>query len=107
MRTEPIDWEAAMMESQKNTRLTAKLTERVLSSLTEVIEGQRGSTRTLAKLEKALEEIKTEQYNLSSSVTLQQRSNSKTVVKKQTYHRFWLGIAFVVGAVFGGFIMSW
>ena len=105
-KNQPIDWEAAMTESQKNTQLTAKLTERVLTSLTKVNEAQHRHSRTLAKLETVISEIRTEQVNLRSSILNRPKAKVAPVAQKPPFLRFWLGAAFVVGAVFGVFIMS-
>ena len=103
---EPIDWEAAMTDAQRHTEAIAKMTERVASAMGEVIETQRRHSQTLGKLETALRKIKTDQDSLRSSIVNRPRPKAAQVVKKPSFPRFWLGAAFVVGAVFGGYIVS-
>lgn len=105
-KEEPMDWEAAMTDAQRNTAATAKMTERVASAMGEVIETQRRHSQTLGKLETALREIKAEQASLRSSIVNRPRPKAAPGAKKPSFLRFWLGAAFVVGAVFGGYIVS-
>jgi hypothetical protein len=105
-KNNPIDWEAAMTDAQKNTAVTAKMTERVASAMGEVIETQRRHSQQLGKLETTLREIKTEQDSLRSSLLDQPRPKAAPAAKKPSFPRFWLGAVFVVGAVCGGFIVS-
>lgn len=106
MKKEIIDWEAAMTETQKNSSLTAKLTERVLSSMTEVIQGQRRQARTLVDLEATIQEMMAEQERLRSSIATATKQRPVPTDTQSIFPRSWLGAAFVVGAVFGGFIMN-
>lgn len=105
-KKEPMDWEAAMTEAQRNTEATAKMTERVASAIVQMIETQRRHSQTLGKLETAMREIKTEQESLRSSIVNRPRPKTAPVAKKPSFPRFWLGAAFVVGVVFGGYIVS-
>ena len=106
MKKETIDWEAAMTETQKNSSLTAKLTERVLYSMTEVIHGQRRQATTLIEVEAAIQEMMAEQKSLRSSIAKATKQRSVPTDTQSIFPRSWLGAAFVVGAVFGGFIVS-
>lgn len=106
MKKEAIDWEAAMTETQRNSSLTARLIERVLSSMTEVIQGQRRQTKTLVDLETMLQELLAEQKSLRSSIATATKPRPVPTAKSSMYRRSWLGAAFVVGVVLGGFIVS-
>lgn len=102
----PMDWEAVMTETQQKTNQTAKMTERCLGALTEVIEIQNKQSRATQEISASIKSLGMQQEALRS---LQTVPHKVTYQQKQgtAVPRFWIGGALVVGMALGAFIGSW
>ena len=104
--TTPMDWEAVMTETQQKTKQTAKMTERCLGALTEVIETQSKQLRVTQEISASVIALVTEQEALRSS----KATPLKVICQRKqrtAVPRFWIGGALVVGMALGAFIGSW
>lgn len=106
MRDDAIDWEAMMTTTQRDAGKAALHAERTLGGVAQVIETQRQHGSHLAKIAKAIEEVREAQRCPSSPPAPQpELQQSASHPSARVYLRGWTA-AFVLGAGFAAFFTS-
>lgn len=104
--TPTIDWEETMITTDQNAKVAAKMTERAVGALVELLDKQESLSRRLSDLANAVEDIKTRPVPTSTPIPQPSRPSSPPQVRQRT-HPLPLIAAFVAGAVCVGFFVSW
>ena len=98
-----IDWEDIMTTTERSAGIAAKMSERTISALAEALETQRRHSHQLNQLAKVCEEIRARPTLTPQSCPRQSAPDQP----QPNIRLFPLIVAFVIGAVFAGFIASW
>ena len=99
----PMDWEAAMKATEANASIAAEMTERVAGRMAETLDHLRRHGPQLARLEAMMKEMATK---APSPPTVPHRS-LPPLPARQFPPLLLITAAFLLGAAFGGFIVSW
>ena len=102
--TPTIDWEETMTTTEQNAKVAAKMTERAVGALVEVLDKQDSLSRRMSDLVKAVEEIRARP--VPTPAPPPNRPSSPTP-RRQRLHPLPLIVAFVAGAACVGFFASW
>ncbi|KUF08659.1 hypothetical protein AVJ23_21640 [Pseudoponticoccus marisrubri] len=102
--TPTIDWEETMITTEQNAKVAAKMTERAVGALVEVLDKQESSSKRVSELAKAVEEIRARP--VPTAAPPPNRPSSPTP-RRQRPHTLPLIVAFVAGAACVGFFASW
>ena len=109
----PIDWEQSMLATESSTRKAARLSERTITGLAEVLLNQRRHSQAVSEMKRTIAEMREEVIALRShrpgptAIPNQiARLPAKVQGRSRPFWR-WLACAFIVGLAFGASIVSW
>lgn len=97
-----IDWEELMVASERNSKSAAKLTERIVAGVVEVLEIQRRHSHQLTKMETALEELRAR-----APVQSKPQAPSQNALQFKRVRILPYVSAFAAGAAFVAYFVSW
>ena len=104
MSSSPIDWEQAMTDTEASARAAARLSERTVGGVAQVIETQDRHSRRLDEIAKTLRQMSAQTQEVAPSPLRPPEPVPQP-------HRPWswraLALAFVIGAACGAFFASW
>lgn len=102
-QTPPMDWEAAMKATEANASVAAEMAERVAGRMAETLDHLRRHGPQLARLEAMMKEMATK---ASAPPQFAHRSLPPLPARRFPLLPV-ITAAFLLGAAFGGFIVSW
>ena len=102
-QTPPIDWEAAMKRTEENSRIAAKMSERAVAAMAETLDNIDRHGKHLIRLEAMVKQMKAQVVPPPP----QPRLSLPSKPAPRHFHPLPIIAAFLAGAVFAAFIVSW